>query len=162
MSFREHIRVEEGLTIYIRDRRTKKIIKKIEVKKPWSKLSWWEKFLIRLGLKRYPGTILDAGFEQICRCWGNISGYPINQIGAHYTDSGGGVVWKTSENSYEATTKELVVKNESNPFPGGHQYNEVYVRNSAKSEYNYIYVSVNLLGNSDVEWWAEIRFKFTQ
>ncbi len=162
MSFREQIKVEEGLTIYIRDRRTKKIIRKIEVKKPWSRLSWWEKLLIKLGLKKYPGTFYSIGLEQVARCFGNVSGYPVNQVGAKYVDGGGGTVWASSENSYDSGTHELVIKNENNPFPGGHRYEQIFTRNSAQSNYNYITAIVDLQGNSSVEWWAEVRFKFTQ
>jgi hypothetical protein len=159
MGFKESIKIEESLVIKIKDRKTDEITE-IWIKKPWSKLSLWEKLLIRLGLKKYPGSILAEGLDQMAKCYGDITGkLPVNQIGANGSVSGW--IWKASTNTFEATGK-LKIDNENSPWSGGENFTQLSCKNSASaSQHNSISININLSNASDVDWWAEITFTFS-
>lgn len=156
MPLKEKIKIEESLVIHIKDKDGNVTVK--IVKPFWSDLKWWEKILVRLGIKKYPGTLQSFGLEHAARLYGNV-GSPlyINQIGAYF----GSWTWKTSNNSYEATGI-LVVDNEGDEWTSGTNWTKVGCRNSGSgSTHNEITVEVDLSGASGITWWAEIKFKFT-
>lgn len=154
---KEKISIQESLVICIRDSDgniTRKVIKPF-----WSDLSLWEKILVRLGIRKYPGTLQSFGLEHAARLYGNV-GTPlsINQIGAY---TGAAWTWKTSNNTYEATGI-LVVDNDGDEWTSGSDWTKVGCRNSGNgSTFNEITVGVDLSGASGITWWAEIKFKFT-
>lgn len=154
---KEKITIQESLTIYIKDANgkvTKRIIKPL-----WSDLKWWEKILIYLRIKKYPGTLQSFGLENAARLYGNV-GSPlyINRIGAYRS---GAYSWKIPTLTYEATGI-LVVDNKGDPFPTGYNYEKVGCRNAGDvNVFNEIVATVDLSGSPTITWWAEIKFVFT-
>ncbi len=158
--FNEKITIEESLIIRIRDKKTGKVTTKW-IKKPWSMMSKWEKFLHLIGIKKYPGSIQPYGEEQAAKLYGNVTPcYYIDRISARHS----GTTWvpKTSQNSYEATGK-LKVKNENSPWSGGYDYGvlKCYSNSDSGNYHNWITISLDLGNAPDIEWWAEITFTFS-
>lgn len=155
---REEIKIQESLTIYIKDadgKVTMRIIKPL-----WSDLKWWEKLLVYLRIKKYPGTLQAFGLQHAARLYGNVgSPLAINQIGAYASAAW---TWKSATLAYEATGI-LVVDNEANPWATGSAWTKVGCRNSTAgaSTHNEIDAAVDLSGSPSITWWAEIKFIFT-
>lgn len=160
MPFKEKIKIEERLTIYIRNKDTGEVTT-IEVKRPDSKKTIWDKILERIGIKAKIGSVTNVGFWQIGREIGGIgTSRPINQMGAYYDTTW---LWKTSNNQIiEGGPKStLVIDNEANPWTEAYNFNHVGCQcSTGPIIYNTIPVTVNN-GAGILEWWAEIQFVFT-
>ena len=157
MPFKENVTIEEGLTIYIKDTKTGKITKKV-IKPLWSELPLWKKLLYKVGILKYPGTVLNYGLEMAARLYGNVgTAYYIDRIGAY----SGSYIWKTSTNTY-ASFGKLIVDNENDPWATGSDYTKVGCKSDSNPQFfNEITIGVDLSGSPDITWWAEITFTFT-
>lgn len=160
MAFRENIKIEERLTIHVKDISSGKVTS-IDLKVPDGEKSLFQKFMEKVGFRKPLGTVSDYGKEMAAKLYGAVAtGTAINQIGASI--SGGAWVWKSATPTYTAVGT-LVVQNSVDPWTAQENYVKIGCRNSGGGTdyHNEIAIVVNCSGGDTLTWWAEIQFDFS-
>jgi len=156
MKLKESLNIEEGLTAYIRNKETGEV-RKLILKKPYSKYTLWEKFLKWIGRDPYPGTMTSWGLEQVAKRYANVSGAEyIDQVAAY-----DGSTWYKKTVTPTVSNATITIKNDTDPFSGGTLYTQVGLFNSSgSSAHNTVAVSIDLTDSSTIEWWVQFELTF--
>jgi len=158
--YKEKVKIEDALVIYIRDKKTGKVTKKW-IKKLWKDMTLWEKILHILHIKRQPGTVTSTGLNNIAKAYGNTSPRYPDKLSAHSTS---GWTHVSMDSTYPVVVgNTLTLRNLENPFPGGSAYDAVGWTNTSDGDsvHGSISVDVDLSSQSNLDFWVEIEIVFS-